>query len=65
MNKWTMETYAPVGKLTTFRLQISLAARNNWRIDHLDTVTAFLNPDVDDDTLFMELLTRGLARWLP
>jgi len=50
------ETYAPVGKLTTFRLLISLAARNNWNIDHLDVVMAFLNPDVDDDTLFMELL---------
>jgi hypothetical protein len=49
------ETYAPVGKLTTFRLLISLAARYHWRIDHLDVVTAFLNPDVDDDTLFMEL----------
>jgi hypothetical protein len=36
-------------------LLISLAARYNWRIDHLDVVTAFLNPDLDDDTLFMEL----------
>jgi hypothetical protein len=49
------ETYAPVGKLSTFRLLISLAAHYNCRIDHLDVVTAFLNPDVDDDTLFMEL----------
>ena len=48
------ETYAPISKLTTFRLLISLAARNNWKIDHLDVVTAFLNPDVDDDTLFKE-----------
>jgi len=49
------ETYAPVGKLTTFQLLISLAARKKWKIDHLDVVMAFLNPDVDDDTLFMEL----------
>jgi len=49
------ETYAPVGKLTTFRLLFSLAIHYNWKIDHLDVVTAFLNPDVDDDTLFMEL----------
>jgi len=49
------ETYAPVGKLTTFRLLISLATRNNWKIDHLNVVTAFLNPNVDDDTLFIQL----------
>jgi hypothetical protein len=49
------ETYAPVGKLTSFRLLISLAARNIWKINHLDVVTASLNPDVDDDTLLMEL----------
>jgi hypothetical protein len=49
------ETYAPVGKITTFRLLISLAPQNNWKIVHLDVVTAFLNPDVDNDTRFMEL----------
>jgi hypothetical protein len=49
------ETYAPVGKLTTFRLLISLAAREGWIIDHLDVVTAFLNPEVDDNTLHMVL----------
>jgi len=48
------ERYASVGKLTIFRLLISLAPRNDWKIDHLDVVTAFLNTDVDDDTLFME-----------
>jgi hypothetical protein len=50
------EAYAPVGKLTTFRLLICIAARNNWNIDHLDMVTAFLNPDVDDDSLLKQLL---------
>jgi len=49
------EMYAPVGKQTTLRSIMSLAARNNWKIDHLDVVTAFLNPDVDDDIQFMEL----------
>jgi len=49
------ELYAPIGELTTFRLLICLAACYNWRLDHLDVITAFLNPYVDDDTLFMEL----------
>jgi hypothetical protein len=50
-----VETYTPVRKLTTFRLLISLAACYNWRIDHRDIVTAFLNPDVNDNAIFMEL----------
>ena len=49
------ETYTLVGKLTTFRLLITLTTCNNWRIDQLDIFMAFLNPEVDDDTLFMEL----------
>jgi hypothetical protein len=49
------ETYAPVGKLTTFRYLISLVGRCGCNIDHLDVVTAFLNPDVDDDDIDMVL----------
>jgi hypothetical protein len=43
------DTYAPVGKLTTLRYLLSLSAQNGWQIDHLDVVTAFLNPEVDSD----------------
>ena len=49
------ETYAPVGKLTTFRYLTSLAAGYGLAIDHLDVVTAFLNPHVDDPELYMEI----------
>jgi len=49
------ETYAPVGKLTTFRYLISLVGRCGWNIDHLDVVTVVLNPDVDDDDIYMVL----------
>lgn len=44
-----------VGKLTTHRRLIHVARRNNWVINYLDVVTAFLNPDVDDDTLLLKL----------
>jgi len=47
------ETYAPVAKLVSFRLLLALAARNNWLIDHMDVVTAFLNPPIDED-IYME-----------
>ena len=49
------ETYAPVSKLSTFRFLLALAARNGWSIDHLDVVTAFLNPNIDRETVFMAL----------
>jgi len=38
------ETYAPVGKLTTFRYLISLVGKYGWNINHLDVVAGFFNP---------------------
>lgn len=49
------ETYAPLSKLSTFRFLLALAAPNGWQIDHLDFVTAFLNPEIDRETVFMTL----------
>jgi hypothetical protein len=50
-------TYAPVGKLTTFRYLISLIGkyRTGWNMDYLDVVTAFLNPEIDNDDIYMTL----------
>ena len=49
------ETYAPVSKLTGFRMLIALAALHGWAVDHLDVVTAFLNPQLDRDNVYMTL----------
>lgn len=49
------ETYAPVSKLTTLRLLLSLAAKYHWIIGHMDVVTAFLNPKIDRDNIYMTL----------
>jgi hypothetical protein len=49
------ETCAPVGTLTTIRYLISLVGKYGLNIDHLDRVTAFLNPEVDDDDIHMTL----------
>ena len=38
------ETFAPVAKLASLRMILALAALNGWEIDHMDMVTAFLNP---------------------
>jgi hypothetical protein len=49
------ETYAPVGKLTTLRYLLGLAAKQRWSIHHMDVVTAFLNPAIDRDDVYMAL----------
>ena len=46
------ETYAPVGKLTSVRYLASLAAGLGLSIDHMEAVTAFLNPEVDNPDLY-------------
>jgi len=49
------ETYAPVSKMATFRLVLALAAQYGWDVDHMDVVTAFLNPKIDRDNIYMEM----------
>lgn len=44
------ETFAPVARLTTFRIYVALALELNCTIYHLDVVTAFLNPKIDEET---------------
>ena len=44
----------PVGKLITLRYLLSFAVQNNYKIDHLDVVTAFLNPEIDTE-VYMQL----------
>lgn len=49
------EMYSPVSKLTTFRFLVSLAASYGWDIDHMDVATAFLNPKIDREAVFISL----------
>jgi len=51
------ETYDPVGKPTTFRYLISLIGKygTRWSMHHIDVVTAFLNPEIDDDDIYNTL----------
>ena len=37
------EVFAPVTRLETVRLLLSLAAKNEWEVHHLDVKSAFLN----------------------
>src|SRR3978361_402853 len=49
------ETYAPVSKMATFRLLLAMAAQYGWDVDHMDVVTAFLNPKIDRDNIYMTM----------
>jgi hypothetical protein len=49
------ETYAPLSKMETFRLLLAMAAQNGWDVDHMDVVTAFLNPKIDRDNIYMAM----------
>ena len=49
------ETYAPVGRLDALRILIALAAKRTLKLYHLDIVTAFLNPVLDQDDVYMLL----------
>jgi hypothetical protein len=50
-----LETFAPVSKITTLRLLISIAGHFGWQIDQMDVITAFLNPDIDKKDVHMQL----------
>jgi len=44
------ETFAPVARLTTFRIYVATALELQATIYHLDVVTAFLNPVIEEPT---------------
>ena len=48
------ETFAPVAKLSSFRLLLALSANRGWAVHQMDVVTAFLNPIIDEEVC-MEL----------
>ena len=43
------EVFAPVARLETIRLTISLATQNNWKIHQMDVKYAFLNGVLEEE----------------
>ena len=49
------ETYAPVARMTSFRLLLAIAARNGWTVDNFDFDSAYLNSKLaDDEVVYIE-----------
>ena len=42
------ETFAPVAKLTSIRILLAMAARNDWEIEQMDVKSAYLNGTLDE-----------------
>ena len=49
------ETYAPVARLTSFRLILAVANRNKWPVDSFDFDSAYLNSTLaEDEVIYLE-----------
>ena len=49
------DVYAPVVNGTTLRTLLAVAAVNDWHIDQMDAVTAFLNAPMGDEELYVRV----------
>ncbi|KAE8723501.1 hypothetical protein F3Y22_tig00012370pilonHSYRG00100 [Hibiscus syriacus] len=48
------EVFAPVARLETVRLLISIAAHEGWEVHHMDVKSAFLNGDLKEEVCSLE-----------
>ncbi|GAA0160001.1 transmembrane signal receptor [Lithospermum erythrorhizon] len=48
------ETFAPIAKMNTIRILLSLAANLDWELHQLDIKNAFLNDDLEEEVYMIQ-----------
>lgn len=48
------DTFAPTGRLASFRILVAIAAAKGWDIEQMDAIAAFLNSDLKEE-IYLEL----------
>jgi len=48
------KVFAPVARLETVRLLISIAAQKGWQVHHMDVKSAFLNGELEEDVYVLQ-----------
>jgi hypothetical protein len=48
------DTFAPVAKMNTIRLMITLATKNNWQLHQLDVKSAFFNGELKEEVYLVQ-----------
>jgi hypothetical protein len=43
------DTFAPVARMESVRLLLALAAKEGWRVHHMDVKSVFLNGDLKEE----------------
>ena len=56
------ETYAPVARLASFQLLITMANRNKWPLDSFDFDSAYLNSVLPDDVVIYLKQPKGYQK---
>ena len=49
------ETFAPVEKMDSIRLVLSIAASKQWEVHHMDVKSAFLHGDIKEEIYMQQL----------
>lgn len=61
------DTFAPTGRLASFRILVAIAAAKGWDIEQMDAIAAFLNSDLKE-RIYLELpggtmTNEQMAKW--
>jgi hypothetical protein len=57
------ETFAPTVRVISIRTLLALVAYNDWEVEQLDVVTAFLEADIEEE-IYMSVASTVLQKYI-